>query len=270
MTTGSRAATPDLLDEPFTPAMAAGAGLPRSALERYVREGAVVKVLRGVYVAAGRTLGPLERATALGLVLGRRQAAVGRTAAWLHGCEPDALLLGLDGSRGVPVEVRSIADLRDRSVRVGRIRAEPAADAAIGVASTAPPTAGLAVLDSLLRARAVTQRDLFARPCPGSVLETVARSDGRARSAAESVLRHHWLGARLPSPVPGLRVAGVRVALALPWQRFGVTVLPDPVPAAAGWTVVRVPGTQVLSAAPELARQHLEREFHQHLLRRVG
>jgi hypothetical protein len=96
------------LVEPFTPATAARAGLGRTALERMLRAGEIVRLVRGVYVASGAELTPASRARAVAIVVSRRHLVVDRTAAWLHGAPALRTRLGapipldLDGRRRFP------------------------------------------------------------------------------------------------------------------------------------------------------------------------
>lgn len=261
----------DLVSAPFTPAMAIRSGLGRAGLERAVREGLIVRLLRGVYVAADRPLTGEVRESALALVLGKRQAVVGRTAAWLHGCPTEALVVGLEKQRGIPLELRAVSDLRERTVLVGAVRAESAGDAAIGLASSLRGPAALAAVDGLLRARAIRSvAVLDVTGLSARSREVLARADGRSTGAAESVLRHHWLDARLPTPVLGLRYGGHRLTLALPLQRFGVVVGEQRPPAPPDWTVIAMSPRRILAASGVAVRRHLEREFHQHLLGHAG
>jgi hypothetical protein len=140
----------------------------------------------------------------------------------------------------------------------------------------------LPLLDGLLHAGATTHGDLITAsgsladvPGAARARELSAIADGRSGGVAESVLRLHWLSARLPTPTPAWRVAGTRLALALPLHRFGV-VLAGEAPAAtrlpaiaAGWRIVAVDGPQILSCDPASAGAHLEREFHRHLLNQM-
>src|SRR3954466_11437886 len=91
------------ISDPFTPAMAARAGIGRAVLDRLHREGRVRRLLRGVYVDATVPVSATLRSRALALVIGEDQVVVGRTAAGPHG--GDAPRADHDGP--VPVEVRA-------------------------------------------------------------------------------------------------------------------------------------------------------------------
>jgi hypothetical protein len=149
--------------------------------------------------------------------------------------------------------------------------------------STSAVTWPLTALDGLLRAGAISHPDLIAasttfRGLPGAVQlrELAARADGRAGEPAESVLRLHWYDARLPTPTPAVRVAGVRLALGLGVQQFGVVLAGRASQvellgcARAGWRVLVLPRARVLAEDPGAVIGHLEREFHRHLLGETG
>src|SRR4051794_6442994 len=92
------------LDLPFTPAMAREVGIQRSALDRMVRDGLVLRVLRGVYAARGASSSLGFRAAAVGMAMSRRGIVVDRTAAWVHGLVledglPPLDVLPLEGTR---------------------------------------------------------------------------------------------------------------------------------------------------------------------------
>ncbi|MCW2785611.1 MAG: hypothetical protein JWP74_2128 [Marmoricola sp.] len=285
------------LDEPFTPAAAASAGIGRSALERLVRSGEVERLVRGVYVAAGTPLTTHARARALALVLGRRQVVVDRTAAWVHGAQALRLRPGGTGAtRGtlpgpIPLDVasrrRRIAEAlplgRGDLTVVGGVRCTSAVRTALDVGRFLAPERALPLLDGMLRAGSLTHLELVdasdrAETAYGSVQlrEMVAMADARAAGTAESVLRLHWYDASLPTPVPGLVVTGSRLALGLGLHRFGVALsgqLGEPdlaACAAVGWRVLVLDRCRVLRSDPLHVTAHLEREFHQHLLSQVG
>jgi hypothetical protein len=267
-------AVPGLFDVPFTPTEAARSGLTRRDLDREVRHGTVVRLVRGVYLGAHVPLDRDTRARAVALVIGGRPVLSGRTAAWLHGCAADALLVGEPTGRGVPIEVWPGGRAPAGILRLGRLRVVPAVTAAADLASRLPAPAALAVLDGMLRARSLRRDELTGPGAPVSDA-LAAACDERADGPAESVLRWHWLAARLPTPSPGARVAGSRMALALPVHRFGV-VMTGAVDGAVltgwatrGWRVLALDRSQVLRTDGALVREHLEREFHQHLLAQV-
>ncbi|MET3960145.1 hypothetical protein ABIE44_000079 [Marmoricola sp. OAE513] len=271
------------LGVPFTPAGAARAGLGRSALDRMVRIGAVTRLVRGVYVASSAELTPVVRAEAVALVSSRRHLVVGRTAAWVHGAPAlrarphDPVPLDLDGRRrypGAKVPLRP-----DEVTELGGLRLTSPLRTAYDVARQLAPERALPLLDGLLRVGALTHAELIARTAEGPEVaggaqarELAAIADGRAAGIEESVLRLHWLHARLPTPTPGWRVAGVRCALALPVHRFGV-VLAGQTSAQdvarcqhVGWQLLAIGPERIRSSDPSAAAGHLVRAFHGHLL----
>lgn len=280
-----------VLAEPFTPATAAAAGIGRAALDRMVRDGRVVRLVRGVYVEAGVPLSRPTRARALALVLGRRQVVVDRTAAWVHGAE--ALRVRGDASRPgpIPLDVQSrrrrIAEPlpvgRDDLTVVGGVRCTSAVRTALDVGRFLAPERALPLIDGMLRAGALSYPALvaaseLAAPVYGAVQlrELVAMADGRSAGTAESVLRLHWYDAQLPTPTPGVVVGGARLALALGVHRFAAVLAGQLSSAellacaASGWQVLVLDPARVLASDPAHVTAHLEREFHQHLLRQVG
>jgi len=278
--------TPLLDHEPFTPAMAANAGIGRAALEQLLRQGRIVRMVRGVYLAAEAPTPSIVRARALALVVGRRHVVIDRTAAWVHGAEPDR------GSPGgpVPLDVHSRRRRLDGPVRfgpgdlavLGGVRCTTPVRTALDVARHLAPERGLPLLDGMLGAGSLTHHDLIAAMAsldhPGAfqARELAAMADGRALHAGESVLRLRWYDARLPTPTPALRVAGMRLALGLPTHRLGVALTghasdADVIRCAhAGWRVLLLDRARVLASDPVYLITHLEREFHQHLLTQVG
>ncbi len=274
------------LDEPFTPAMAAQAGIGRAALDRLHRQGRVVRILRGVYLEVDVPLTSMSRARAAALRLGGSQVLVDRTAAWIHGAG------GVGAGGPIPVEVHgrrsrwgaSVPLAPGDVVLVGGVRCTAPVRTAFDVGRRLAPERALPLLDGLLRAGALTHPELISacRPAAASSVpgfaqfrELAALADGRAEDLAESVLRLRWLGASLPTPTPGVRVAGVRTALALPTQRFGA-VIAGRHPAvdmarceASGWRILVLHRDRVLASDPEFLVEHLEREFLRHLLQQV-
>jgi hypothetical protein len=278
------------LDAPFTPAIAARAGIGRAVLERLVREGRVRRLLRGVYLDATAPTSVSVRARALGLVVGPRQVVIGTTAAWLHGVEvPRA-------DPVPPVEVLGRSRHAGRSVRlaghdlqtVEGLRCTTPLRTALDLGRWLAPDRALAALDGLLGTREFSHTALMAEVSRfggqrgiAQLRELAAVADARARGAAESVLRLRWLEGRLPTPTPGLVVprpggAAARLALGLEVHRFGAVLagqLGDADLAALGslgWRVVVLDRRRTLGTDPAYLVGHLEREFHLHLLAQVG
>lgn len=286
------------LTEPFTPAMARRVGVGRSCLDRMCRAGSVTRLLRGVYVAgdAERTgvRGRALRAAALCLVTRPDAVVVDRTAAWLYGVEVPLL-----HAETPPVEVlrpqrsgakRSIRARRliDRDVVcVDGVRVTTPLRTALDLGRTLAPDRAIAVLDQLLAGGLVSPAALLSE-LPrftghhgvAQLRALAALADGRAQHPAESVLRLRWCESSLPTPTPGFTVRLtdrlVRVALGVGEQRFAV-VLTGSLGAhdlaaleEAGWWVVQVEPARALRSDAALLSGHLEREFHQQLLRLVG
>ena len=278
------------IGEPFTPALAARAGIGRAVLDRLHREGRVRRLLRGVYLDATVPLSVAVRARALALVVGDQQVVVGTTAAWLHGVD-----LPRGSSDPLPVEVRGRArpyadpPLRYAGhdvVEVHGVRCTTPLRTALDLGRRLGPDRALAALDGLLRLGSFTHTALMAElprfggePGVAQLRELAALADARADGAAESALRLRWLEGRLPTPSPGLLVpgpAGHRLALGLPAHRFGAVLagrLTDQAFVglrAQGWRVVVLGPERVLAGDPAFLTGHLEREFHRHLLDQVG
>jgi hypothetical protein len=274
--------------QPFTPGIAARAGIGRAVLDRLHREGRVRRLLRGVYLDATVPVTRPVRARALALVVGSQQVVVGLTAAWLHGVE----LPRRDPHAPIAIEVRG-RGARDggRPVRyaghdlesVDGVRCTTALRTALDLGRQLAPERAIAALDGLLRLGAFPHTALMAE-LPRftgqqgivQLRELAALADGRADGAAESVLRLRWLRGRLPTPTPGLRVQGTRLALGLDTHRFGAVIAgreSDAEHAALsslGWRVVVLGAERVLRGDPTYLVEHLEREFHLHLLDQVG
>lgn len=281
------------LDQPFTTAMAAAAGLDRTSLDRLRRSGQVRRVLRGVYVDSTVPDSVQLRAKALGHLVDRRRVAVDRSAAWVHG-----LTLPVTSGRattGAPVEtllatrpVRgsrgASRDLAQRDVEsIEGLRVTTPLRTALDLGRLLPEGLALGTLDWFLGHGRFTHQQLLAE-LPrmaghrgvGQLRELAAQADDRPASVAESVLRLAWHRARLPTATPGLVVAAgpraVRLALAVERRQFGAA-LSGTVTAAdlvalegRGWRVLPLPERRVLEPDAEALRIHLEREFHQHLL----
>jgi hypothetical protein len=283
------------IDAPFTPAMAARAGIGRSVLDRLHREGRVRRLLRGAYVDATVPSSTTVRARALALVVASGQVVVGQTAAWLHGVD----VVRPDADSPVPVEVHGRGHRTGRSAvrgvryaghdleTVEGVRCTTPLRTALDLGRWLPPDRALAALDGLLALREFSHTALMAElPRFGGLhgvvqlRELAALADDRAEGPVESVLRLCWLDGHLPTPTPGLVVPGpsgpVRLALGLDVHRFGVALvgrLSDADLAALsalGWRVVVLTPERVTRSDPGLLVGHLEREFHQHLLAQVS
>lgn len=293
---------PALLNAPFTPAMARAAGFDRAALERMLRAGRIHRLLRGVYADPALPDTREHRARAMGLVVGATAVVVDRSAAWVHGVDPWITSTGTGAGEGEPlppVETLNTDRVSSNRFRSGRHLADRDVEVVEGLSLTSPlrtaldlgrllpPPAALAALDGLLATGSFTHTELIAElprlvghRGAARLRVMAAQADGRARGAAESVLRLRWHDARLPSAVPGLTVAAgprvVRLGLGVERCQFGAVlherVVADELVAleGAGWRVLVLSGQRVLHAEPEVLMRHLEREFHQHLLGQIS
>jgi hypothetical protein len=280
------------LDRPFTRAMARTAGVERRSLERMLRDGPVVRLLRGVYVASSAPDSTYVRAAAVALVVGQRAIAVDRTAAWVHGVDligpskprpVEALWPGGRGRGGLGGG-RQLAG--HHVERVGSLRLTTALRTSLDLGRLLPPALALGAMDRLLAGGSFTHAQLLAEVPRlaghrgvGQLRTLAAQVDARSSCPAESVLRLGWHEARLPTAVPGLPVCAggrlVRLALGVERCQFGAVlaghVSADDLVAlqGAGWWVVVLSEERVLRTDPSVWTLHLEREFHQHLLAQV-
>lgn len=278
------------IGDPFTPAMAARAGIGRAVLDRLRHGGRLRRLLRGVYLDATVPVTGAVRARALGLVVGPEDLVVGTTAAWLYGVE----LLSPEPEAPPRVEVHGHGrGGGGRPVRyaghdvqlVDGVRCTTPLRTALDLGRLLAPDRAAVALDGLLGLGAFPHTALMAElPRFGGhagvvqLRELAALADARAAGPAESVLRRRWLEGRLPTPTPGLVVPrpGVRLALGLDMHRFGAALSGRLTGAelravsAQGWRVVELGADRVVHGDPAFLTAHLEREFHLHLLAQVG
>jgi hypothetical protein len=179
-------------------------------------------------------------------------------------------------------------DLAARDVeRVGRMQVTTPLRTALDVGRLLPADLALGAMDALLGGGSFTHAQLLSE-LPrlaghrgvGQLRSLAAQVDARSEGLAESALRLRWHQARLPTAVPGLRVVAagrlVRLALGVERRQYGAvlagSVRADDLVAlqGAGWRVVVLSATLVLSGEPESWVRHLEREFHQQLLVHAG
>ncbi len=277
------------LDQPFTPVMARAAGIERRQLERMLGEGHVQRLLRGVYAASTAADTVALRAAAVGLLLGRGDVAVDRTASWVHGLPlVDVVpldVLGVGRSQRGSLGGRRHLVPRD-VLSIGGARLTTPLRTALDLGRLLAPDRALGAMDMLLRGGTFTHTELLGE-LPrftghrgiAQLRDLAAQLDGRSRGMAESALRFHWHAANLPTAVPGMLVAAgprlVRLALGVERRQFGAT-LADQVTAddlvaleGAGWRIVVLAEQRVLHSESSIWVRHLEREFHQHLLAQV-
>lgn len=235
-------------DRPFTTAQARQAGVTRDILRGLLRQGALRRVLRGVFVAATVPDGLLVRAQALVLVVPTKAAVKDWTACWLWtGVLPFGEHPGI-----APVSIFRFpgsARLRNDSCRSGErtFRAEDLTEIE-GVTVTTPLRTALDIgrlssrdnaivgLDALLRHGSFGDAELlgsverFARQRGVVQLRALAPlADPRAESAGESVLRLRWLDVpSLPRPTPQIQILDAlgreayRLDLGVEELRFGM------------------------------------------------
>lgn len=263
-------------DLPFTPSQARTVGIRRSDLDRMLRHGVLRRVVKGVYVDAAVADNRRTRALALGLAVPERRVVHGRTASWLYGVR-------VSSGHGL-IETTDPRGLHERDVtKVEGVLVTTPVRTALDLGRTLNPDRGIATIDAFLRHGLVQHGHLlaelprFARhPGVRQLRELVARADGRAGSAAESLLRMRWLDARLPTPIPRVRLGACWLELGLPVRRFGVAFTGRLTPAEGaavritGWRVVELDAHRVLGSDPLFVAEHLEREFHRHLLQQAG
>lgn len=278
-----------LVTGPFTASMALSVGVGRSRLDLMLRQGAVRRVLRGVYVHTRLPDDATLRGGALALVLASDVVVVDRTAAWVHGIWPPG-----PAPRTIDASGRGRAH-----VHFGARRPLGRGDVCVvgGTTLTTPlrtacdlgrllrPDRALCVLDTVLHQGRCGHTELVAELPRHARLNghtqlrrLVATADGRAVEAAESVLRLRWLDAGLPTPVPRLELAldagPVVLSLAAPIQRFAVALGETGMAHRAlewqGWRLVGLARQRVLGSDAVLVEDHLRREYHQHLLGQVG
>ncbi|WP_152364796.1 type IV toxin-antitoxin system AbiEi family antitoxin domain-containing protein [Microlunatus speluncae] len=231
-------------DRPFTRHRAAQAGVGRRVLDRLVAEGALRKLLRGVYLDASARETVAIRAEAVALVVHPEAVITDRTAAWLHGAS-----INPAGDYLPPVSVFQLPDnsrIRAAATTSGTRTLEPDdIEIVNGIRVTTPlrtaldlgrllkRDAALAALDGLLRLGRFHQADLRSetrrfRGYRGVVQLRclIPLSDARSESPQESVLRLRWLDAMLPEPHPQYVVVDdngfpiYRLDLADPTVRF--------------------------------------------------
>ncbi len=219
--------------------------LPADELARRVREGTLVRVLRGVYSTPGprdprwaaATHALLSRAAAFDAVLGGEHWFSHTTAAVLWGCQVVHVPLRVDITSLVNPRVRRRQDdadvawhwtsLRERSAEVSRspgLPVSPLARTAFDCAATLPSAQGLAVADSALRAGADPELIQSILDEAGGVRgvrrarRVLALADGRSDSAGESVTR--WAAIAVGLPPPDLQVA-IETRLGWRWADLG-------------------------------------------------
>ncbi len=205
---------------PFTTQQALLAGVTRNVLTRFVRQGLLRRVVKGVYVDATVADTLRLRAQALAMVVPETAVVTDRTAAWLHGVD---ILAPGDHLALPPISIfQPAGKTRVRTaVSLGGERGLSADDVtcvhgipvttplrtALDLGRLTPRDHAIGALDGLLRQGTFTKDDLVAEVERFKGFRGVVQlrllapvADGRAESPAESVLRLRWLDAGLPCP----------------------------------------------------------------------
>ena len=211
------------LDEPFTAATAARAGLSANRLTALTAQGYLRRVLSGVYCAAQLADSLDVRVAALRLVVPDGAVVTDRTAAWLHGV-PYALAPGdhhvvprvssFHRARGCRVRRASVASgqrmMPDLDVTVvGGVAVTTLLRTACDLGRLLPRDGAIAALDMMLR-HGLGQDELLLAVDRFKGYRGVRQlrrlaplADGRAQSPPESVLRLRWLDCPgMPRPEP--------------------------------------------------------------------
>lgn len=208
-------------DQPFTYQQALRLGVAQNVLARLVREGALRRVFRGVYIDASAPDTIEQRTRALRLAVPDSAVVTDETAAWLYGVDlyppskfatsmPSLSLSRLpDHTRVRRPEVmggrRMLEDIDLR--KFGDVVATTPLRTACDLGRSLPRVQALAALDALLRLgdfdrdRLLGEIERFRRRRGVVQLRLLAPiADGRAESVKESALRLLWLDAGLPTP----------------------------------------------------------------------
>ena len=207
---------------PFTRTDAESHGISRGALRAMIRDGRVVRVLRGVYAAPGYVDSLEFRARAAKLVVNPNAVLCDRTAAWLHGVDvltqPDkdvlppldtCTLRGTTGSQR-PECRRKQRDLRpDDVMELHGLRVTTPLRTAADLGCCLSRRSALAALDGFMRVCRLSRADLeaqlpfyFRRRGVVQLRELVGMATPKAESPPESWMRLEILDAGLPSPSP--------------------------------------------------------------------
>ncbi len=214
--------TAHLPQHPFTLAQARTLGISRRTIDQAVRQRILVRLVRGVYVAADVELDATGRARAVGLVASPHAIVCDRTAAWIWGIDCFAFreldvvppletstMRGHRATRRPEVRGRS-RDLRSRDwVEIGGVRVTTPLRTALDLACSLRRRTALAVLDRFMREHGITlaemQRELpryFRRRGVIQLRELVPLADPLAESEGESWTRLEIVDHGLPVPEP--------------------------------------------------------------------
>lgn len=207
-------------DTPFTSADAARRGVGGNVLARLTREGALRRVVRGVYVDGATPDTPNLRARAISLVVPKAAVITDLTAAWLYGVDlyppsiywisrPLHYVRFRDCTRVRRPEVqsgrRTFAD--DDLRRLNQLTVTTPLRTAADLARSQRRGDALAALDAMLRLDDFSKDQLLGaverfRGHRGVVQfrDLAPMADGRSESVNESKLRLEWIDAGLPAP----------------------------------------------------------------------
>lgn len=213
--------TTPLPDSPFAVARCADHGLARRDVRRLVADGALRRLVTGVYAAADLEVTPAARVAALSLVVPRGHVLVDRTAAWLHGVDaftveelaapPPIEMCALRGRH--PTERRDAdggtRDLRPEDVmRLGGLEVTTPLRTALDLGCRLRRREAFAALNGLAAAHdldapacvAATRVRFARRRGVRQLRELVAVMDPRCESPRESWTLLAILDAGLPAP----------------------------------------------------------------------
>ncbi len=213
--------TPLLLpDQPFTLRMAQTLGLTRQRLRLLVAQGAVRRLLRGVYVAANVPDSLPTRARAASLVVSPATVLCDRTAAWLHGVDvmrhaerdlPPPLDTFVFAGHARTRQARTYPGQRalDQTdvMTIHGVRVTTPRRTALDLGCALPRRDALAALDAFLRTFDLSREELlrdvpryFRRRGVRQLRGLVPLADGRAESPGESWTRLEIVDSNLPLP----------------------------------------------------------------------
>src|SRR5215469_1657634 len=257
------------------------AGHSERQIETLVRNGALIRIGRGVYAdgARGREILKLKDGhQLLGLaaalaVVGPSSVASHQSAAYLHSIDllgkPGAAVVtcpperGRRGRTGIQVHAVTLPD--EQVTTVVGLRVTTPARTVIDLARTLEYRAGVVTADSALHRKLVTKPDLEAVLVACSrwrgarrAAEVIEFADGRAESALESIARVAFRDCGLPPPELQVWLGGTSDPIGrvdFYWHKY--------------WTIAEVDGAFKYAGldGPSRARQQLRRDM---LLREDG
>jgi len=264
----------DFPAQPFTWRQIRDRGVTQARLRHALALGAVVKVLRGVYVATGVELTPLVRAHAAALVVSPHSVVVDRSAAWLWGVDCFGYA-ELDGTPKIETCVLRGHQATERSEVAGvtrdllpedwldldGLRVTTPLRTAMDLGCRLWPPYGLAVIDALMRDHRFSRSDMerMLRRYRGRrgvvrLRGLVSLADPHAESQPESAVRYIIVSSGLAEPSLQVWVAvdGAEYRLDLAYPRARIAVEYD--------------GEQFHTTPEQIHRDQMRREA----LRRAG